>query len=195
MTATASRRLVAEPTEYASRLGDSSLSDSSWLCQLGPPYQPARSGIGELAIGEDLLTIHQGGHIAFRPLYESAGPAGKVTDLFGLKQAEAFVIDDVEIGLAAWLDDSSVPESVELGRIMGETSDRCLQVKALASSPISRPVADEVRGHTGVADQSDVCPAIAKTLDRHRITHHLGKPIVRVIPEVQQWQQQEPSSF
>src|SRR5580704_6578941 len=159
--------------------------------ELAAPHQAARPGIGEFAGGDDLLPVDQGGDVAVRTLDEPSRMAGEVGDLFGVKQTEVVVVDDVEIGLSARLDHAPIPKAVELGGIAGETPHRRFQGEAIAAGAVSGPIADEVGGHAGVTDQADVGPPVTEALHRQRVAHHLRQPVIGVASEVQQWQQQE----
>ena len=83
------------------------------------PYDPARSGIGQLAVVDDDLAGDDRRHVAVGPLDEPAGAGGEVVHLLGVAQPERVEVDHVHVGAPPGREHAAIVETVELRRGRG----------------------------------------------------------------------------
>ena len=114
-------------------------------------------------------------------LHEATATRWKVMDHVRLPKGQAIVIDHVDIGELARRQDSAVVQPVDLCRRLRLLMHQDLDRDLWASTPVTRPVCEHVRGHRCVADESAVGAPVTQTEDRRGVLDHGADRLVILI--------------
>src|SRR4051794_16280848 len=93
-------------------------------------YQRARSRVSELALVNNHIAAHEGGHVAVGALNQPSCASREIFDALRIMQSKVLEVDEIEVGAATGHDHTAIAERIEIGGVLGEAPDRVLEREA-----------------------------------------------------------------
>src|SRR5262244_1199411 len=137
------------------------------LGQRWPGLRSADEAAGEstrrLPLARDDLAGDQGGDVAIGALDEAAAATRQVVHDLGRANAEAVIVDHIDVCLGAAADDAAVVETNGPRVVARQTLDGPRQRQTRAARAVARPVRQHVGDGARIREDADMRTSIAKS--------------------------------